>query len=360
MPYHPETTVISGLARVQRVRRLPPGAVLREMHAAPRMSVDAFQIVLQGDILGAYETVDVSPLFKKVSDPAQVVGFIEVREGQLVEAGQVLAQRGRGRRTMTVTAPVRGRVDRIGGTQIVLQRIARTVEVFAGIPGEVEQAENGTVVISGTGALIQCAWGNGPLCYETFRFVPEDGFTGLAAQDMRISEYRRVVVVSPEPLTRRDLTVAAGQEVAGVVAPSMPSHLREFAMGLTFPIILTEGFGQRRPTELIYNLLRSNMGRQAAFNAAVPDRWRGERPEIFIPLPSGGTLPPVPAVDRALQVGDQVRLVCPPWDGLLAEVVALPPGLQATANGLRLPGARVRLPSGRIAVVALANVELLG
>jgi len=116
-------------------------------------------------------------------------------------------------------------------------------------PVKFELAENGTVVISGTGALIQCAWGNGPLCYETFRFLPDDGFIGLAAQDVRISEYRRVVVVSPEPLTQRDLTIAADQEVAGVVAPSMPSHLREFALGLTFPIVLTEGFGQRRPTD---------------------------------------------------------------------------------------------------------------
>ncbi|WP_162909178.1 hypothetical protein [Aggregatilinea lenta] len=360
MPYYPETSIVMGLARVQRERRLPPGVVLREMQATPRMNVEAFQAVLQGEVLGALHTVDISGIAKNVTDPVQLASYMQVREGQHVETGQVLAQRGRGRRMKTVVSPVDGQVTRVEGAEIVLQTIERSVEVFAGIPGQVEQAENNTVLISTTGALIQCAWGNGRLGFETFRFLPEDGFTGLNQIDMRISEYRRVVVISPDPLTKRDLAIAEQQEVAGVVAPSMPSNLRELALRLTFPVILTEGFGQRRPTDAIYQLLGSSVGRQAAFNAALPDRWTGERPEILIPLPSGSAMPPAPTVDRALEIGDRVRIVRAPWDGLVVEVVELPPEPQVTESGLRLPSARVRLPSGRITAIALVNLELLG
>ncbi len=360
MPYYPETSVVMGLARVQRERKLPRGVVPREMQATPRTDIEAFQVVLQGDVLGEFHTVDASSLVKKASDPSEVAGYIEVRQGQHVEAGQVLARRGRGRRIKTVIAPVNGQVMRIEGTEIVLQVIERSVEVYAGIPGQVEQAENNTVLISATGALIQCAWGNGQLCFETFRMLPEDGFNGLSQIDMRISEYRRVVVISPDPLTKRDLAIAEQQEVAGIVAPCMPSNLRELALRLTFPVILTEGFGPRRPTDAIFQLLGSSVGRQAAFNAAIPDRWTGERPEILIPLPSGGAMPPAPTVDRALQVGDRVRIVRAPWDGLVVEVVELPSVPQVTESGLRLPSARVKLPSGRMTAIALVNLELLG
>ena len=212
---------------------------LREMHAAPH--VIAFQVVLQATS-EAYETVDVSPCSRRSAIRAGA-GIHQVRGNPIVEAGQVLAQRGRGRRTTTITAPTRGRVDP-RGHKIVLQRIERTVEVFAGIPRRGRLTENGTVVISGTGAD-QCAWGNGPLCTDV-RFLPDDGFIGLAAQDVRISEYRRVVVVSPEPLPARPGD--RGGPGGGGRRARVCLHLREFALG-PFPIVLTEGFGQRRPAD---------------------------------------------------------------------------------------------------------------
>jgi hypothetical protein len=140
----------------------------------------------------------------------------------------------------------------------------------------------------------------------------------------------------------------------------MPSNLREFAMQLKFPVLLTEGFGQRRPTALIYNLLQSNMGRQAAFDAASPDRWSSVRPEIMIPLPSGGVVPPVPALDQSLEVGAQVRITRAPWEGMIGEVIELPAAPEVAESGLRLPCARVRLPTNREGLIPLANVELLG
>jgi hypothetical protein len=55
-----------------------------------------------------------------------------------------------------------------------------------------------------------------------------------------------------------------------------------------------------------------------------------------------------------------VRIVRAPGYGRIGEVVALPDAPQAVESGLRLPCARVRLSNERIALVPLANLELLG
>lgn len=359
MPVYPETTIIQGLARVQRERRLPPQAIPRPVHLVAGQMVDAVTVVLAGDVLKDFRILDVGAFFK-IRDPQKAAELIEVSAGQRIQAGQELARRGKGRRARSMPSPVDGQVARVEDSRIIIQASERAVEIRAKIPGELVSVEPHAVQIVGNGAIIQCAWGNGRFCFEPYRFAPEDGFVGLSKLDVRISEYRHVVVVSPKPLNKGDLLVAHQQEVAGVVAPSMPSNLREFAMQLTFPVLLTEGFGQRRPTELIYTLLQSNMGRQAAFDAVLPDPWSKDRPEIVIPLPSGGTLPPTPALDRPVSVGARVRIVRAPGYGRIGEVVALPDAPQAVESGLRLPCARVRLSNERIALVPLANLELLG
>ncbi|MBN1963981.1 MAG: hypothetical protein JW910_05010 [Anaerolineae bacterium] len=359
MPYFPETTVVQGLVRVNRERKLPNNAIPRQTHNVSGIAIDAIQVVLQGDVMKDYRFFDVGAFFN-VRDPQRIAALIQVTAGQRLQAGDELARRGRGRRAKVLRTSTAAQVVRVEDGQIILQVAERSVEIQAKIPGEIESVSNTAVTIAGNGALIQCAWGNGRFCYEAFRFLPEDGFVGLSKLDVRISEYRGVVIISPYPITKGDLLVAQQQEATGVVAPSMPSNLRNFAMQLTFPVMLTEGFGQRRPTELIYNLLQSNMGRQAAFDAVIPDRWSWNRPEIMIPLPTGGITPPVPAVDLPLDVGAQVRITRAPWDGWIGEVVELPATPQVIESGLRLPCARVRLPDGRARLVPLANLELLG
>lgn len=361
MPYYPEVTVIQGLTRVRRVRRLPPQAAPRPTHTITGAPVDAIHVVLEGDLLRDYRILDVAKALKlKRVDPERLDEMIEVSVGQRVQLGTELARRGRRRRAKVLHSPATGQVVKIDEGRIILQVSEQTVEVKARIPGEVEEVEPHYVRLTGQGALIQCAWGNGHFVYQTYRFLPEGGFVELSKLDVRISEYRHIMVISPVPITKGDLLVAQQQEVAGVVAPSMPVDLREFALQLTFPVLLTEGFGQRRRTELIYTLLRSNMGRQAAFDAAIPDRWASERPEIMIPLPSGGHTPPFPSVDEPLQVGAKVRITRAPWESIVGKVTDLPDAPQQIDNGLRVPSARVQVTESQTVLVPLANLELLG
>lgn len=358
MPYHPETTVVRSLARINRERKLPSDAVPRQTYTHTGLPVDAIYMVLQGDAMGDYQIIDVARFFK-MRHADRAAELITVEAGQRVTMGQDLAKRPRGRRKL-LPCPADGVITRIDGATIVLQRSAATIDVLAKIPGEVQVVGTHAVQITGNGALIQCAWGNGSFCYEAYRFVPDEGFAALSKLDVRISEYRRVVIISQEPITKGDLLVAQQQEATGVVAPSMPANLRNFAMQLKFPVLLTEGFGQRRPTPYIYQLLHGNMGRQAAFDATMPDRWSFNRPEIMIPLPTGGATPPIPVYDQALEVGMQVRIVRAPWDGWVGEVTDIPAAPQVIDSGLRLPCAKIRLPGDRVVLVPLANLELLG
>lgn len=361
MPYNPETTVIQGLARVIRERRLPSEAIPRVSHTMVGAHVEAVTLVLEGDILRDYRIIDV-PKFFKLRNPTeqQLSDIIQIREEQRIQFGAEIARRGRGRRSKVLLSPAEGLVVRIENGRVFIQVNERALEVLAKIPGDVDTVETHKVKLVGQGAVLQCAWGNGQFAYSVYKFLPDDGFVGLSKLDPRISEYRNVMIISPQPVNKGDLLVAQQHETAGVVAPGMPSDLREFAMGLTFPVLLTEGFGQSRPTALIYRLLADNMGRQAAFDASTPDRWSWERPEIMIPLPSGGTLPPTPALDRVLESGAQVRITRAPWEGMIGEVVELPSAPQVVDSGLRVPSAKVRLPNGRLGLVPLANLELLG
>ena len=361
MPYFPETSVIKGLVRVVRERRLPPGAVLRVNHAIEGGQASGVTVLMEADILGAYRILDVAAAFKlRHVSPEDLAEIILIHEGQRAQLGQELARMGRGRRTKVLISPVEGVVVRVDGSRIIVQVTERSIEVRAKIPGDIDSVKSEVIRITGVGAIMQCAWGNGGFVYEAYKFLPEDGFAGLSKLDPRISDYRGKVLVSTQSIDKGDLLLAQQQEVAGVVAPSMTSSLREFALELSFPVLLTEGFGQRRPTGLIYTLLRSNMGRQAAFDAVIPDRWSWERPEIMLPLPSGGVFPETPTLDRPLEIGTQVRIMRAPWDGVIGEVVELPPAPQMIENGLRVPSARVRLSNQRVGLVPLANLERLG
>ena len=361
MPCYPETTVIKGLARVTRERRLPPGAVHRRTAVGPGAQVSAVTVVLQGDVLREYHILDVARALRlRKARLGEIADLITVAPDQRVRLGQELATRGRGRRVQALLSPVDGQVISVEDGRIIIQASEQSVEVLARIPGQVESVENDVVRISGVGAVMQCAWGNGRFFFGAFQFLPEEGFAALRKLDPTMSPYRAKMIISTLPIERSDLLVAQRLEAAGVVAPSMSASLREFALGLTFPIILTEGFGRRQPTALIYRLLLSNIGRQAAFDAAVPGNWSWERPEIVLPLPTGGIFPEAPSAMRALEVGADVRLTRAPWDGILAQVVALPPTPQVIENGLRTQCARVRLPNDREVLVPLANLELLG
>jgi len=356
MPYYPDHTFILGLTTIRRERRLPPGAI---GHATARdgTHVEAQDVILTGSLPGDYIIVDVlEPLGLKKADQL-TEEMITVQIGNTVEKGRVLAQNGK----KTVKASVNALIAQIDNGQIIMQANPVHIDVEAMCPGEITSVRGNTEVLLETvGALIQCAWGNGKKAFGPYKLEPDGGIEAMS-DDSLLTQFRNNAIILNHPIQSfKTFSVAVLQEMTAIVAPSMRADLREIALRQTIPIILTEGFGDLQMADLVYNLLRDNLGRPAMFDASEPERWSPNRPEIVIPLPFGGSLPPPPETDQPLAEGAQVRMMRAPYAGMSGRVRRLVDNPRAVENGLRLPGAEVQLSDGRTVFVPLANLELLG
>ncbi len=356
MPYYPEHTFIMGLATIRRERRLPPGAI-GEVMVREHQRVEAADVVLRGAIPGDFVILKaLRPLGLRSADQL-TEDLLQVPVGDLVEKGQVVAAN----RKKTIKAPVDAVLARIEDGDIILQANPKAIEIRAMCPGDITSVRgNNEVLLETVGALVQCAWGNGKRAYGLYKPEPSEGIESVKG-DSLLQQYRSVAILMTRPiLSPAVFSAAHEQEIVAIIAPSMHAELREAALRQTIPIILTEGFGEQQMSEAVYNLLRDNLGRPALIDASEPARWTSSRPEIVIPLPSGGSLPPVPEMDRPIGEGAVVRVTRAPYAGMTGRVRRVYDTPRAVENGLRLAGAEVQLSSGRTVFVPLADLEMLG
>jgi hypothetical protein len=107
-------------------------------------------------------------------------------------------------------------------------------------------------------------------------------------------------------------------------------------------------------------LLRDHAGDETSVNGATQIRAGVMRPEIIIPLAS------VPA-DQAdhkfeegqLVIGRTLRVIRDPWFGMIGEVSGLPAEPHVLGSGSKARVLEVKFPSGEMAIVPRANVELI-
>lgn len=361
MQFYPETNLILAMATIRRDRRLPDDVAPGEVLVGERQRVDPSEVVLRGARAGDYRILPINPrLFgvRKVEDI--LPEWIQVQAGQVVKKDAVLIQKGTARRAPKMLAPSDCLVTRIEPDRFILQENPVPVEVKAVYGGMVSAIRSRREIqIEAVGALIQCAWGNGKNAFALVNEEPEEGIQSLADEEL-LTTFRGQILLLRHPLTEQTMALAMKQEVSGIIAPSMSSELRMKAVDLPIPVVLTEGFGGQKMSEIVYNLLRDNAGRQLALDAVEPKRFSADRPELFIPLPSGGGLPPMPERDQPLVEGVQVRIVRAPQDGLSGRVRRVIPTPQPLDNGLRSAGAEVELSNGKMVFVPLANLEVLG
>src|SRR5258708_33952800 len=117
--------------------------------------------------------------------------------------------------------------------------------------------------------------------------------------------------------------------------------------------------GEQQMSDVVYKLLRDNLGRPAMFDATEPERWSPSRPEIVIPLPAGAQPPPPPEADQALEEGVLVRLVRAPFAGMSGHVRRVVDTPRSVENGLRLPGAEGQRANGGTVFVPVATLEMV-
>jgi hypothetical protein len=360
MPYYPGHSFAIGLTTIRRERRLPVGA-FGEVAVRELQRVEADTVLLRGTSPGDFIIVDLLDALGLKSIEQFDDSMIQVPLGQVVEKGRIIAQNGKGRGAKTLKAPAQSVISRVEGRQLILQLAPEPLEVYAMCPGTVTSVRgNNEVLLETSGSLIECAWGNNKRVYSMYRFEPEGGL-GMVNEELGRGEWSNNAVILNRPLDSMSIfSQAKTFEITAIIAPSMRSEMREAILKQQIPVLLTEGFGELQMTNLVYNLLRDNLGRPALIDATEPDRWSTTRPEIVIPLPTGGTMPPAPVADQALQEGAVVRLTRSPYAGQSGRIRRILEAPRMVESGLRFAGAEVVLQSGQTVFVPLANMEMLG
>jgi hypothetical protein len=354
MPYYPETTVILGSTRIIREYKLPPNAIGRaEVSEGSTVAPDT--VLLAGTIPSEVIFLDAVKLLG-LRRPEQIAEeMLQVPVGEVYESGVTLLAH----RAKRVITPKRALFAHFEAGRVVLQTDPQPVAVYALMEGRVNSASDRRVVLETGGALIQAAWGNGSASYGALSFAKDESSRErLGLEDEEDSG--QVVVWEESIQSPEAFREAIQRRWRAIIAPSMTSALREQALRLGIPVILTEGFGNLPYSQIVYSLLESNRGRFTTVDAVQPSVWRSERPEIVIPTGPSARLR-TPEVNLPLAIGATVRVTRLPHIGRLARVINLPESPITVENGLRVAAAEVQFSdNSEIAFVPLANVELIG
>ncbi len=341
-----------------RRERLLPDDVDGRLEVRVNDRVTLRDVVARGTNPAPYALIDGERFFR-LRNPDDLAKLMQVQIDELVEADQVIAQRGRRR----LHSPITGRVTAITGGRIIIQSIPTGVELEAGLNGVVVEIRKGRgVVIETTGALLQGVWGNGKRAVGVLRAEPEGGLSAVTSDEIDIG-FRGAIILTRTPLTPLSFGIIGSQQFAGVIAPSVEPLILDLALEAPCAILLTEGFGTMRMSNTSYRFLDELNGKQATLDAVQPSPLEVRRPEVIInvPLPNVGYRAPMPNVYDPLRIGVSVRLARGDHAGFVGEIVDLPNTPVLLDNGLRVRCAQVQLiTTGERLTVPLENLEISG
>ena len=340
------------LTFIRRERLLPvSGKVL----ARVGQKVLATDVIAEGRTSDCHQLLDISRGLGVGLDEADKLVVRKV--GDLVEKGGIIAGPV-GVLHRTVSAPENGMIVAIGDGQVLMELEGTLLELRAGIPGTVVQIiPDRGAVIETTGALIQGVWGNGQMDKSIMNVLSHAPAEELTSSQLDVS--RRGSIVLGGILTQEEtLRTAIGLPLRGLIMGSMPSHLLPVALKAPFPILLLSGFGKLPIDPVSFAILTTNEQREVTVNACAWDRFQGQRPEVVIPLPSSGTIPPPPQAD-IFASGQTVRIQRAPHAGKAGTIASLKPSAQLFSSGIRASAAVINLDNGEQVVVPLANLEVI-
>jgi hypothetical protein len=357
MPYYPDQRHVLELTTIQREQTLPEDAI-GSVEVRQGASVNLRDIVARGILPSHYLMIDAAKALR-LKQTADLGEYLRVTVGEGVNSKTVLAEVPKQRRR--VISPVDGIVADVNDGKIILQIEPETVELEAGLDGQVIKVQQGQgVLIETYGSVVQGAWGNSRRVIGTLRTEPSAGLESLYGEDLDI-QFRGTIVLTRRPLRQTGLDVMEDQNLGGIIAPSIEADLIDAVLAVKGAVMLTEGFGSLRMSGLVYNMLNNFNGRQATLEAVQPNRWQTRRPEVIVnPSGRGASRAVRPNLNQALTVGTSVRLTRLPHIGDVGTVVNLPKMPVLLENGLKVMCAEVESVTGEKMTVPLANLEVFG
>lgn len=357
-------------SNVRKTRRLP---ILGEVLVEQGKRVAPNTVVARTSIPGNPQTVNIANILG--IEPEDIVEFMQKKEGDAVQEGEVLAlyKAFFGLIKREVASPVTGTVEMISSItgQVTLREPPVPVEVDAYIEGVVQEVlPNEGVVVETEGAFIQGIFGVGGETQGILR-VAVDGPGDVLDESRFKPEDRGKIVVGGSLVTAEGLSKAAevgatGVIVGGVIDSDLISYLGyDIGVAITghedvpVTVIITEGFGRMQMAGRTFELLKRLDGFKASINGATQIRAGVMRPELIVP----GYEPMESArehdLSQGLVPGTPLRIIREPYFGRLAEVVDLPPELHPIETGAKVRILRAKLSDGTIVTIPRANVEII-
>jgi hypothetical protein len=350
---------ITSAVKLRRRHALPEGSLPRVGTNEGVKATDTLAVIevpRQHRVVDVWEALEV--------EPDRIAAYMKVGPDDAVSKGDVIAARRStlGLRRWRAVSPIDGRIVKTDRGRVFVEGERDRVDIEACAPGRIVDADpTAYVVVESTGAVCQLVWGTGEVVWATLKVMDAAAPGENIAARFNI-DHRGAVVATPDPLGEAFVKGAAEIGVRGIVAPSLSSALLPAVDRAEIPVGLTQGFGDMPMSAHVLDFLRRYNGREMAFNFGARPDSRGLRPEIIIPsTPQEQQAREAKAPDRrpVYAAGQQVRVLQPPYRGLLGTIGGLPDHPHRLASGLWASGAMVDLETGETAFVPFANLEYL-
>jgi hypothetical protein len=348
----PGTTHALPLATLRRERMLPTAGYVTVDEG---LRVESTTVVAKAAAAGKHFIYDLARRFGV--KPEDVNRYVKAKPNTELKKGEVLALKAGMLGSHKVTAPARGKVVTVEGGRLLFESLGHVVEVLAGFGGQVISVtpELG-ITIETTASLVQGVWGSGKEEIGLLKMLSNDrgGLIDISSLDASCSGTILIGGLADDAVLR----AAQKAQVKGLIVGGIPSASIPVARAMSYPVVVTEGFGKRPMAEPLWTLLASQNGREAFLDARPADRWTGHRPEIIIPLPTPYTPPPQPSEGQKLSVGRKVRVLRVPYPGVVGVIRAIPDRPHTFLSGIQGMGAYLEADGGTI-FVPLENLEVL-
>ncbi|MBN1267231.1 MAG: hypothetical protein JXA25_17195 [Anaerolineales bacterium] len=350
--YLPPLTHVSPLTVIRRELTLPrPGTVLVRL----TQKVQGRDVVAECEGDPVYVFLDAARGLGV--EPDQVSRYMIKERDIWVEEGDILAQR-EGLSRRSVRSPGNGRIVTLSGGRILFEQTGEQFRLRAGFPGTVVETDGiQGVILETVGALIQGTWGNHGQDFGVMRMVGEGPDDRMTTSRLDIN-LRGAILVAGVCDGEEPLRQAAELTIRGLILGSMEASLIPFVRTLSYPVVVTDGFGNRGINAPAFDLLSGNIGREAAVLAYSIDPYSFRRPEVVIPLPAASQVN-IPEEIILLEPGVRVRILRSKHTGEAGMVREILPDAVSYPSGIRASSALVDLGDSGTVTVPLANLEVL-
>ncbi len=367
--YTPGLTV-SGDIVVRRLRRLPiKGEVLVKVGD----SVEPDTTVARAVLPGVLQTIKLSE--KLGVEPRDVRQFFQLKEGDSVEKGQVVAEtKGLfGMFKSTVTADYSGVIEAISEVtgNALVREPGIPVDIDAYIQGKVvDVMENEGATVETRGAMVQGIFGVGGERAGEVRVAVGSHDQPLHADNIHESDKGKILVggsgVTLDAIQKAVQVGAVGLVAGGIRDRDLIQFLGyDIGVAITgqeeigVTIMVTEGFGYLAMAQRTFDLLKTLEGKRASINGATQIRAGVIRPEVIVPLPDQTGTTQVASGGGELSVGTPIRIIREPYFGQIGKVTDLPPTLVVVDSGAEVRVLKAKLEGGDEVTVPRANVEII-